>query len=309
MKRSVYLFFWLLLTLGLAGCLGTDFVDEPLGPVPSRLELSHTSLILLEGESQQLSAQVIASDESMLDVPLNWISRNPSIATVDPGGLLRAVSAGQVWIDVFTQTLEDSILVAVSVDPEALASITITSSQTDLAVGDTLQLEVELSNANGVLLTDKVITWQSTNPDICSVNDSGLVIALASGATQIIASSEGVSSLPISLMVGAESLSRSGTFRGLNGYTVEGAVVLERSADEASVVFQSDFRSQNGPGLFVYLSPNADNVSGGINLGSLQTQSGTQTYSIPANVNPDEFDHVLVYCQPFRVPFGTANLE
>ena len=307
MQRPIYLLS--LILLALAGCIGTDFVDEPLGPVPSRLELSLTSLSLLEGESQQLSAQVIASDDSPLDVPVSWSSRNPAVATVDPTGLLMAVATGQVWIDVATQTLEDSLLVTVSVDPEALASITIITSETNLSIADTLQLEVELRNANGAVVTDKVITWESTDPDICSVDDNGQVIALANGVTQITASSEGISSLPIPFMVGGDSLSRSGTFRSLNGYTVEGTAILERSAEQAVLRFDSDFRAQNGPGLFVYLSPNPTNVNGGVSLGSLKAQSGTQTYDIPDNVNPDNFDHVLVYCQPFRVPFGTAAFQ
>ena len=310
MKRNSYYFPFVLLSLFLGSCVGTDFVDEPLGPVPSRLELSHLSLILLEGESQQLSAQVIASDESLLDEPVSWSSRDASIATVDPSGLINAISEGQVWIDVLTQTLEDSILVTVSIDPESLSSITITASQTDLSIGDLLQLEAVLSSANGSeILTGKVVAWESTNPDVCSVDDNGLVTALANGMTQVIASSEGVSSLPVSLMVGGTSLSRSGIFKGLNGYSVEGTATVERSADESKLVFGDDFRAQNGPGLFVYLSPNANNVTGGVSLGNLQAQSGEQTYPIPDNVNPDDFDHVLVYCQPFRVPFGTANIQ
>lgn len=309
MKRNAYFFSLILLALGLGSCVGTDFVDEPLGPIPSRLELSHVSLTLLEGESQQLSAQVIASDESLLNEPVNWTSRNTAVATIDPAGLLVAGTEGQTWIDVFSQTLEDSILVTVSVDPEALASITITNSNNQLSIGDMLQLEVELSATNGTILTDKVVTWISSNPEVCSVNDSGLVTALADGMTQVTASSEGISSLPFNLMVGGDSLTRMGTFQGLNGYSVEGTAVLDRSGDQAKVVFNDDFRSQSGPGLYVYLSPNANNVTGGISLGELKATTGTQEYPIPSSVNPDDFDHVLVYCQPFRVPFGTASFQ
>ena len=307
MKHNAYLFSLFLFVF--AGCIGTDFVDEPLGPVPARLELSHASLVLLEGENQQLSAQVIASDESVLDESVSWRSRNLAVATVDSNGLLMTLGAGQVWIDVLSQSLEDSLLVTVSVDPEALASVVITSSSMGLSIGDTLQLGVELSNANGVTLSGKMVNWASSHPDICSVDNDGLVTALANGNAVITASSEGLSSLPFPLMVGGDSLSRSGTFQGLNGYSVEGTATLERSADEAAIAFGSDFNSQNGPGLYVYLSPNANNVNGGVNLGKLKATSGAQSYPIPANFDPEDFDHVLVYCQPFGVPFGTAKLE
>lgn len=308
MKQHAY--FLTLILLAFSSCITTDFVNEPLGPVPSRLELSHASLILLEGESEQLSAQVISSDESVMnDASINWSSRDPSIATVDASGLLMALAAGQVWIDALTPELEDSLLVTVSADPDMLASIVITSSRMDLSIGETLQFEAELSNANGMILTDKEVMWTSTDPEICSVDETGLVTALANGTTQIIASSEGINSLPIPLMVGSDSLSRMASFEGLNGYNVVGTATLERSADEAILAFADDFQTSNGPGLYVYLSPNANNVNGGVNLGKLEATSGAQSYEIPSNVNPEDFDHVLVYCQPFRAPFGTAEFE
>ncbi len=307
MKRNAY--FFSLILLAMTGCIGTDFVDEPLGPVPSRLELSHASLILLEGESQQLSAQVIASDESVLDEPVTWMSRDAAIASVNATGLLTAVAAGQVWIEVSTQSLEDSILVTVSVDQTALASITISGSQTEIAIGDTLQLGVALRNASGDPLTGKVVSWESASPATASVDENGLVTALANGTTQITAFSEGLKSLPFALMVGADSFARTGTFVGVNGYSVQGTAILERTADKAELTLDDDFRSQNGPGLYVYLSPNAGNVSGGVNLGQLKATSGLQRYEIPGNVNSDDFGHVLIYCQPFGVPFGTAPLQ
>ena len=108
-----------LVMLVFTSCIGTDFVDEPLGPVPARLELSNSSVVLLEGESQQLSAQVIFSDESVVDIPVTWSSRDATIADVTEAGLLSAVGIGQVWIEVSAQTLFDSILVTISTDPEA----------------------------------------------------------------------------------------------------------------------------------------------------------------------------------------------
>ncbi|MEM7372477.1 MAG: DM13 domain-containing protein [Bacteroidota bacterium] len=287
-------------------------VEEDLGPVPARIDLSHSSIILLEGESQQLSAQVIASDESVLmDVPVEWSSRDPSIASVDADGLLMAVAAGQVWIDISTTTLKDSLLATVSVDPSVLAEISITSSRSDLFIGDTLQFQSVLRNASGAILTDKEISWTSTNPSICTVNEDGVVLALAEGETQIIASSEGVNSLPAPLMVmaPADTITRMGSFQGLNGYNVKGTATLMTIDGESTLMFDPDFQSSNGPGLYVYLSPNATNVSGGVKLEKLQATSGMQTYAIPANVNPQDFDHVLIYCQPFGAPFGTATFE
>ncbi|MEL6696577.1 MAG: DM13 domain-containing protein [Bacteroidota bacterium] len=307
MKRHVY--FFPLILLVLTSCIGTDFVDEPLGPVPARLALSSSSAVLLEGDNQQLSAQVILSDESIGDQSVSWSSRDATIADIDVTGLVSAVAVGQVWIDVSASTLFDSILVTVSTDPEALAAIEISGSQTELSIGDMLQLNVVTRNANGDVLTGKAITWESSDPAVATIDANGLLSALTSGTTEVTAFAEGLKSLPFSLMVGVDSFTRTGTFMGANGYNVQGTATLLRVADSATVSFGSDFRTQNGPGLFVYLSPNADNVSGGVNLGQIKTTTGEQSYALPPNANPEDFDHVIIYCQPFRVPFGTANLQ
>jgi len=293
----------------LSGCIGTDFVDEPLGPVPSRIEFAQRSINLIEGSTQQLDADVIASDGNAIDVMLSWASRDPAVATIDDEGLLTAIAAGQVWIDVSAQILKDSLLVTISVDPDALASITITSSRTNLIIGDTLQLRAMAQNANGNIMDINSISWFSEDSTVCTVDNTGLVVALSNGRTQITAISEGISSLPYAIMVGGEDMTRSGMFMGLNGYSVSGTATLQLSADGNTLLLGSDFSSQNGPGLFVYLSPNANNVTGGVNLGSLKSASGSQTYEIPDSVDPSDFDHAIIYCQPFSVPFGTAQLQ
>ena len=310
MKQYLYLFPIALLLL--SSCIGTDFIDEPLGPVPTRIELSNSSLVLLEGETQQLSAEVIASDESTLDIPVAWSSRDGAIASVSDDGLVEAVAEGQVWVDVTTQTLADSVLVTVSADLEALASIEISGSQSDLFVGDSLQLSVVMRNANGDVLTGKDVTWESTSPTVASIDENGLVSAIDTATTEITATAEGLKSLPYSLMVeemGADTMVRMGSFTGVNGYSVQGTGTLISTADSAVLRFESDFQTQNGPGLYVYLSPNANNVNGGINLGELKATAGEQSYTLPASANPEDFDYIIIFCQPFRVPFGNANLQ
>ncbi|MCI4671811.1 MAG: DM13 domain-containing protein [Bacteroidia bacterium] len=309
MKRLVY--FFPLILLILSSCIGTDFVDEPLGPVPVRLDLSDNSIVLLEGENQQLSAKVIASDESEMDIAVSWNSRDAAIASIDESGLATAVAVGQVWIDVTTQTLADSVLVTVSADPQALASIEILGGQSELTIDDSLQLDVVMRNANGDVLSGKEVSWESSNPTVGAINQDGLVRALADGTTEITARAEGLKSLPYSLTVnapGTDSVILMGTFTGVNGYNVQGTATLVR-AETSELKLGSDFRTANGPGLYVYLSPNSNNVTGGVSLGLLQNTTGEQTYAIPTNVNLEGLENVIIYCQPFRVPFGVANLE
>src|SRR5881398_2934018 len=62
------------------------------------------------------------------------------------------------------------------------------------AVGSTVQLTATPKDANGNPLTGRVVTWQSSNSAIASVNGSGLVSgAAAGGPVTITATSEGQS--------------------------------------------------------------------------------------------------------------------
>jgi len=302
-------FSFVLLVICMASCIGTDAVDEPLGPVPSQIELSINSLSLLPGDTQQLMARVIASDGSSIDAPLSWNSTNSEVATVDNSGLVTALGAGQAWIAVSAQILIDSVLITVSQDPDGLASITLMGSTMNLDVGDMLQLTAELRSIGGDVITDRMISWQSSDTEVCEVDNTGLLTAIANGSAQIVANAEGISSLPYTIMVGGMEMTRTGMFQGLNGYNVSGTAALELNPAGNTLLFDTDFSSQNGPGLFVYLSPNANNVSGGVSLGNLKATSGAQSYDIPGSVNPADFEYVIVYCQPFGVPFGNAQLQ
>lgn len=77
-----------------------------------------------------------------------------------------------------------------------------------------------------------------------------------------------------------------------------------------------DFETDNGPDLFVYLT-SADASAGDdafaqdgefINLGQLRGNIGDQNYEIPADVDLDIYDTVVIWCRRFSVSFGAADL-
>src|SRR6266513_153881 len=75
-----------------------------------------------------------------------------------------------------------------------VASVTVTPATASLTVGQTVQLTATLRDANGNPLTGRVITWQSSNNAIASVNGSGLVSGVAAGGpVTMTATSEGQS--------------------------------------------------------------------------------------------------------------------
>src|SRR5205814_1441854 len=81
---------------------------------------------------------------------------------------------------------------AITVTPVPVASVTVTPATAGVAVGSTVQLTATPKDANGNPLTGRVVTWQSSNSAIASVNGSGLVSGVAAGGpVTITATSEG----------------------------------------------------------------------------------------------------------------------
>lgn len=98
-----------------------------------------------------------------------------------------------------------------------------------------------------------------------------------------------------------------GTFRGVDSaHNVEGqAFVLEE--DGKRYLRFENFRSTNGPSLKVYLSKDT-NAGDYISLGDLKGNIGNQNYEVPEGVDLGEYNQILIWCEPFSVLFGHAEV-
>ncbi|MEO1407848.1 MAG: DM13 domain-containing protein [Pseudomonadota bacterium] len=96
---------------------------------------------------------------------------------------------------------------------------------------------------------------------------------------------------------------------------IRGAWQIEARADGNFIVFNDEFRTSNGPDLKVFLSPTSISdvtgktaVNGSVLVGVLKSNKGGQEYRIPAGVNLDDFESVLIHCEEFAVLWGGADL-
>ena len=67
------------------------------------------------------------------------------------------------------------------------------------------------------------------------------------------------------------------------------------------------FSSTNGPDVYVYLSADRQ-ARDYMSLGRLKGNIGDQNYDIPADADLSRYNYVLIWCQAFRVLFGSAGL-
>ncbi|CAM3980425.1 DM13 domain-containing protein [Flavobacterium branchiophilum] len=71
----------------------------------------------------------------------------------------------------------------------------------------------------------------------------------------------------------------------------------------------TNFKSDSGPNLDIYLVSNLSNVNGGfINLGDIKGLNGNYIYDLPANTDFTVYKYVVVWCSDFNVNFGYTTL-
>ena len=101
-----------------------------------------------------------------------------------------------------------------------------------------------------------------------------------------------------------------GDFMGVNDgiHNTEGKVKILRLSDESQIVRLEDFRSTNGPDVHLYLAIDKQ-ASDFIDLGRLKANIGNQNYQIPLDTDFNKYKYVLIWCQPFSVLFGSAQLS
>lgn len=303
---------FLITALLLAGCVGTDLVNEPVATVPARIAINPTSAAVEVGKTTGFQAVYYDSlGNAATGVAFQWSSADPAIASVDANGQVSGKQAGQTRIAASARGIASApAMLTVVANPNQVARVIVTPDSGQVTIGGTLQFNAVARNLNGDLLSGKTFTWRSADAAIASINSNGLTTGLKTGKVNIIASVDGVESPPARLIV--LGTSRSGTFtrNPSTSYNVSGTATLEQQPNGSLVLrFGSNFSSSSGPGLEVFLSTTNTVGANSRNLGRLQRTSGEQSYNVPAGVTLTTYNWVIIHCVPFNVTFGYAQLQ
>ena len=100
---------------------------------------------------------------------------------------------------------------------------------------------------------------------------------------------------------------KTGEFKGADFFhNAKGQAKIIEVGDQTFLRFEM-FEVTNGPDLRVYITSDGD-VKKGIHLDKLKGSTGDQNYVLN-DVNIEDYDTVVIYCQPFGVYFGQAELS
>jgi Electron transfer DM13 len=103
---------------------------------------------------------------------------------------------------------------------------------------------------------------------------------------------------------------RTGSFVGVGDgiHNAEGeAKIISFQDGDKNILRLENLRVTNGPDLYVYLATDKT-TSDFVNVGKLKANNGNQNYEIPAGTDLTKYDTVLIWCRPFSVLFGSAEL-
>ena len=216
------------------------------GPTVARIDLNPGSASIIAGKTTTLTASPKdAAGAAVTGKSISWSTSDASVATVS-GGVVTAIKAGSANIVASVGSVQGTA--AVTVIPP-VATVAITPNPANIVIGQTGQLTATLKDAAGASITDRQVTWKSSNDIIATVSTTGLVTSVSLGSATITATVEeksatatvNITAVPVAsvsvtpptstLIVGATA-NLSATAKDAGGTPLSGRAITWTSSDE-----------------------------------------------------------------------------
>lgn len=168
---------------GIVGYIYQTYVTEVPPVQIEKIEVSIDNTTLQKGERKQL--QVVISPQEASNHKVQYTSSNPEIVTVDDKGNLQALRSGTTTITVKAEENDVQNQISITVYSK-VTGIVLDQKEIYMQVGDIFQINgiIEPDDAN-----DKTILYSSTNTQVATIQEKGMITAKQEGETTIIASS------------------------------------------------------------------------------------------------------------------------
>ncbi len=296
--------FLLLLSISLLHNACSPKKSDDVAPIeiPERLEITPNTKSILVGENVNFVLSFFDKMGNKTQTPstgIVWSSTNNNVASVSQNGTATGISNGQVTIKATYNNIQTTALLTVVTDNNQVATVTLEASY-EVNLNGNVALQAVVKNNLGQVLNGKMVTWQSNNANLVSVNASGMANGLMYGTANVTAIVEGIQSNATMVQV-----IRTGSFSnssvGIAKLKIENGI-LKLSTSSNFVV------SGNAPDLRIYLAPNTNNISGALEIATLTQRNGMQTWNIPNNVSIAQYRYVLIWCKQFGGVYGLADL-
>src|SRR5207253_1337848 len=106
---------------------------------------------------------------------IDFSSRDSSIATVSPNGVVTALTPGTVLIQAAISGYAATAPVIVKALFGTVAVVSVALDSTTLAVGHAAKATATAKDAAGQIVTGRAVTWATQSPSIATVSSDGTV--------------------------------------------------------------------------------------------------------------------------------------
>ncbi len=172
---------------GKSGSAPISVAPAPVATVSLTLALPSLTL------GATTTASAVLRDErgaALTGRAITWSSTSPSVAAVSVDGAITTLAVGSTTITASSEGKSASATLTVL--PVPVAIVTVTGAAT-MAPGAVNGFTATLRDASGAALSNRAITWTSSDANVATVSASGSVTAITPGTATITASSEGKS--------------------------------------------------------------------------------------------------------------------
>jgi uncharacterized protein YjdB len=151
-------------------------------PVDS-LNISKTNTTIKINQTEQLQLTILPT--TAINQDITWESNNTNVVTVD-NGTIKGISEGEAIVSASVDGKRVSCFVTVTIPVD---SIKLNKTSLSLKKNNSETLTATISPSN---VTNKKITWTSSNPNVAKVDSNGKVTSAGNGKAIITASVDGV---------------------------------------------------------------------------------------------------------------------
>ena len=209
------------------------------------ISLNKNETTIARGATEQLTATVVPEGTGST---VAWSSDNEEVATVDQNGLVTAVGKGTANITATAGGQSASCKVTVNAP---LQGIQITGEQSTIKKGQTTQLSVIYEPEDTT--DDATLTWSSDNADVATVDQTGLVKAVADGTANIKAK---VGTLEATYAITVQEVK-------LNSIAIKDATTIHRGGTETlEVTYDPENTTDDKTVVWESSDPTVANVDG-----------------------------------------------
>lgn len=250
-----------------------------------------------------------------------WSSSNSRVATVTGGGLVTAVSNGVTTITATTQDGGYTATCEVRVKLPEGSVIPVTGVELNTQriklnrIGDVYQIEADITPINA---TNQAVTWASSNPNVATVTDTGLVTAVSEGtATITVTTEDGQKVATCTVTVRIESGSGGTGVGGSSGSTTPASYTITSEYTVGGAITISPKTASKGQTVTITAVPDdgfalktlsvTDKNGNKIEL-TKQTET-SYTFKMPASkvTVSATFTEIVVEPEPIILPFDDIS--